>query len=70
VDQVRPPFSETLAPPSWTAPQLEVGLIQMWLSPCGVRTDVMLRPPSIDLLTSAFSTQTTSGFFGSAATFM
>ena len=71
-DQVRPPFSVTVAPPS-PPPSMRrasVGSIHSaWWSPCGsVVRAVKLSPPSVDFQIEVLRTYTTSGPVGSAAT--
>src|SRR5687768_17158106 len=67
--QVRPPLTETLAPPSLacTMRLASRGLIQMsWLSPCGVGNDLNVLPASVDLKKPSAPAYTTSALVGSA----
>src|SRR5262245_6022269 len=69
VDQLAPPSSVTLAPPSLDSMKTSglSGLIHMsWLSPWGTRCWVQLFPPSIDFQKPSAIAHRTSGRFGSA----
>ena len=66
-DQLWPPFSDTLPPPSLICRMISgvSGLNHMpWLSPCGVLTVVKVLPASVDLCRPSSLTHTSFSFFG------